>query len=81
MRAALSVSGWGGGVRGQRVVSSVDSLMKLRGERGLLFPQQERSELGWDRSLGGMLRNGFHSPNSTHKDRLQKYGGERDDGV
>ncbi len=46
MRAALSVSGWGGGVRGQRVVSSVDSLMKLRGERGLLFPQQERSELG-----------------------------------
>ncbi|CAM4722062.1 unnamed protein product [Leuciscus chuanchicus] len=40
--------GWGGGVRGQWVVRSVDSLMKLRGERGLLFPQQERSELGRD---------------------------------
>lgn len=48
VRAALSVSGWGGGVRGQWVVRSVDSLMKLRGERGLLFPQQERSELGRD---------------------------------
>lgn len=46
VHAVPSVSGRGGGVGGQWVVSSVDSLMKLRGEKGLLFPQQGRSELG-----------------------------------